>query len=116
MPTETQQSRDNQNMWVNRIGAFAMSIALMVSSWFLNQAWDRINTVEKDVDQLKLEQAATGGNRFTSGDWVANKALLDSDRLAMDRRIMRLEETFTATKDSLTRIETAVNKHVDTTK
>jgi hypothetical protein len=91
--------------WIIRIGSFVMSIAIMVSSWFLNQAWNRITEVEHAVKALEITSASTNGNRFTTNDWVTAKSILDTERLAMDRRIIRMEESIPAIKDSLIEIK-----------
>ena len=104
------REQDNARDWVLKIGGFIMSIALMVSSWFLNQAWNRIQTIENKVQQLELQGAATSGNRFTSIDWQTNKAILDNERLALDRRMIKQEEMSLIIKDSLMELKTNVNQ------
>lgn len=86
--------------WIIRIGSFIMSLAIMISSWFLNQAWDRITQLEKEVKQIQINDALINGNGFTSKNWTDAKTILDAERLAMDRRIIRLEETIPVIKDS----------------
>jgi hypothetical protein len=87
--------------WVLKIGGFIMSIAIMVSSWFLNQAMARINNIEIAIKSLEMKNAATDGSKFTVSDWANAKSILDSDRNAIDRRIIRLEENSVVIKDSL---------------
>lgn len=96
--------------WTLRIGSFVMSIAIMVSSWFLNQAWERINTIEKSVRALEIASATTNGTKFTANDWANAKSILDADRLAMDRRIIRLEESLPTIKESLIEIKNNIDK------
>lgn len=91
--------------WIIRIGSFIMSIAIMVSSWFLNQAWTRINNNEQSIRTLELKAAEISGNRFSTTDWSYQKTLLDNERLAMDRRLIRLEESLPVIKDSLLEIK-----------
>ena len=91
--------------WVLRIFSLLMATGLATTSWFLNQAWDRINQNERDINELKITSATTSGNRFTSGDWMEAKRNLDSDRLALDRRIIRLEESIPTIKDTLLEIK-----------
>lgn len=107
---ERKESNKETINWILRIGSFAMSVAIMVSSWFLNQAWNRIGTIEQKVHELELVGATSSGNRFTSNDWQTNKALLDAERLSMDRRIIRLEESLPSIKDSLLEIRTKLDK------
>ena len=105
--------KSESNVWLIRIGGFAMSIAIMVSSWFLNQAWDRINKVEDIVHTLELNSASSNSNKFTNTDWITAKAVLENNQQAIDRRVMRLEENSTVIKDSLIRIESGLNRHID---
>ena len=96
----------NETMsWILKIGGFVMSIAIMVSSWFLNQAWSRINDVEKSVKGLELSAATIAGSKFTAMDWAAAKSALDADRNTIDRRIIRLEENSVVIKDALIEIK-----------
>lgn len=91
--------------WIIRIGSFIMSIAIMVSSWFLNQAWNRISENERAIRNIELNAATVSGTRFTSTDWTIQKNLIDSERLALDRRIIRLEESLPVIKDTLLEIK-----------
>lgn len=99
------QSKNEAMNWILKIGGFIMSIAIMVSSWFLNQAMGRINDIEKSVKQLELTAATVAGSKFTAGDWATAKSVLDADRAVIDRRIVRLEENSVVIKDSLTEIK-----------
>jgi len=91
--------------WVLKIGGFIMSLAIMVSSWFLNQAMGRINDIEKSVKSLEINAALIAGSKFTATDWSNAKTILDADRNAIDRRIVRLEENSVVIKDSLMEIK-----------
>jgi hypothetical protein len=91
--------------WTLKIGSFIMSIAIMISSWFLNQAWNRIGQVESKVQSIELVQAETRSNKFTSTDFNNAKVIIDAERLALDRRVIRLEESLPTIKDSLTDIK-----------
>lgn len=96
--------------WILRIGSFLMSVAIMVSSWFLNQAWNRINEIEKSVHKLEIETATTNGNRFTSSNWADAKAILDAEKLSLDRRVMRLEESIPVIRESLLELREIAKK------
>lgn len=96
--------------WILRIGSFIMSIAIMVSSWFLNQAWNRIGDNEKAIRVLELHNAQSDGNKFTAIDWTIQKTLIDSEKLALDRRIIRLEEALPVIKDTLIEIKQTIKK------
>lgn len=91
--------------WIIRIGAFLMSVTIMVSSWFLNQAWTRIDNIDKSVHALEIATAGASGSKFTSTNWIDAKSLLDNERLAMDRRLIRLEESLPVIRESLVEIK-----------
>ena len=97
--------------WIIKIGSFFMSIAIMVSSLFLNQAWNRISNVEDSVHELQIATATMQGNRFSSKDWTDAKTILDAERLAMDRRVIRLEESLPIIKDTLIEIKQKIEKN-----
>lgn len=101
---------ENVINWTIRIGSFVMSIAIMISSWFLTQAWDKISNVEKEVTKLQIVTATMEGNRFSSKDWSDAKSVLDGERLVLDRRIIRLEESIPVIKDSLIEIKQTLKK------
>lgn len=85
---------------------------MTLSAWFLNQTWTKISILENKVQAIELSTAAITANRFTSGDWVTQKNLLDAERMSMDRRIIKLEETTVYIKDSLVRIENIITEHL----
>ena len=91
--------------WVLKIGGFIMSITIMLSSWFLNQAMTRISNIEVAVKSLELNNASLSGSKFTTADWANAKTVLDNERNAIDRRIVRLEENSIAIKDALLEIK-----------
>jgi hypothetical protein len=96
----------NETMsWIGKIGGFIMSIAIMTSTWFLNQATQRISNVENSIKTLELSNATIAGSKFTSTDWANAKSVLDADRNAIDRRIIRLEENSIVIKDALIEIK-----------
>lgn len=106
----TKPEQTTSSTWTLRIGSFVMSIAIMVSSWFLNQAWERINNIEKSIRDLELATATTNGTKFTANDWANAKSILDADRLAMDRRVIRLEESLPTIKETLIDIKNNIDK------
>ena len=110
--TVSKDKIDKENIinWTLKIGSFIMSIAIMITSWFLNQAWNRIGAVEDKVHEIELTNVQITSSRFTSSDWTNAKTVLDSDRLALDRRIIRLEESLPAIKESLIEIKQAINE------
>jgi hypothetical protein len=99
------QTKSETMSWVLKIGGFIMSIAVAVSSYFLNSTMNKINELDKRVNSMELSNAAISGNRFTSNDWTTAKAIIDADRNAIDRRIVRLEENSVVIKDSLVEIK-----------
>lgn len=90
-----------------------IGIGLTISSYFLNTTMTRLEANEKNIQTLEITSATTAGNRFTSNDWITQKNLLDAEKMAMDRRIMRVEESLPFIRDSLGRIETSINKHLE---
>jgi hypothetical protein len=93
-----------------KIIGFMMSIAIMVSSWFLSQAWDRILSIEKSIHQIELTTSAISANKFTTTDWISAKSMMDAEKNSLDRRIMRLEESIPVIKDSLIEIKENMKK------
>jgi hypothetical protein len=102
-----------ENKWLTNILSIVCTIGLMISSFFLKECWDNLKTTQKDIQTLEITSATTAGNRFTSNDWIAQKNLLDAEKLAMDRRLMRVEESLPFIRDSLGRIEASINKHLE---
>lgn len=96
------------NAWSNRFFPIAMSISIAASSWFLNQAWTKIATLESKVQQIEVSVASASGNKFSSSDWVTAKSLLDNERTLLDRRIVRLEESIPVIKDTLIEIKNQI--------
>lgn len=94
-----------QPLLMSMVFPIAMSISIAASSWFLNQAWSKISILEDKVHAIEVSVASTSGNRFSSNDWVTAKSIIDSERAALDRRIMRLEESLPVIKDSLIEIK-----------
>lgn len=114
---ERKDSKTTTIDWLIRILSAVVSITVMVSSWTLKQAWDRIDTIDKQVHILEIKGAETAGSKFTAADWAAQKALLDSEKMSLDRRIMRLEESIPTIKDTLLEIKTnqlEIKKQLDT--
>ena len=101
----TQITKNDGMTLALKIGGFIMSIAIMLSSWFLNQAIDRIGNIENSIKSLELVNATVSGNRFTTNDWATAKSILDSERNSIDRRIIRLEENSVVIKDALVEIK-----------
>lgn len=96
--------------WTLKIASFIMSIAIMISSFFLTKAWDKISNLEKDIVELKIDASRTQSNRFSSNDWVTAKSILDSERLSMDRRLIRMEETIPMINDSISEIKQTIRR------
>ena len=87
-----------------------MALSITMTSWFLSQAWEKINENAKDISELKLIQAESKGQLFTASDWATAKMLIDNEKLAMDRRIIRLEESIPVIKESLIDIKQTIQK------
>jgi hypothetical protein len=99
------QIKNDTMNWILKIGGFIMSIAIMVSSWFLNEAMGRINSIEKSVKDLEIMEATSSGSKFTTLDWVNAKNSIDSTQSSIDRRLIKLEENNITIKDSLAEIK-----------
>lgn len=91
---------------MGRLGSLIMSLSVMLSCWFLNQAWNRINDMDKAIRELQVETASIKETRITSSQFNTIKAALDSSDAALDRRIIRLEESIPMIKENLTEIKT----------
>ena len=96
------------NQWMFTFGGLIMSVAMMVSSWFLNEAWSKITNAENKIQALELTSAADHATKFNMTDWNSAKTIMDNDRMALDRRLMRVEENSTVIKESLNRIESGL--------
>lgn len=99
-----------ENPWINRIISAVFAIGMAVSGYFLNETMGTIKEVENRVYSLEIKDATITGNRFTSSDWMTQKSLIDADKLATERRITKLEEAIPTIKESLIRIELAIDK------
>ena len=110
--SKNNDSSDNiiRHAWTTQFVGVVMSVAILASSWFLNQAWNRIKSVEDIVHRIELNEASAEGNKFTFTDWSKLKASLDNKDNELDRRIMRLEDNSTVIKDSLLEIKASLNK------
>lgn len=90
--------------------AFLTSAGLAVSGYFINQNFKRLDNLDAAVYELRINHERTTSNRFSSNDWVLNKALLDADRMALDKRVIRLEESIPAIRESLTEIKASIKE------
>ncbi len=95
----------NPNVWAFKIISFFMSVSLMVSSFFLKSAWDRISTLEIKIHQMEIVMAERTTNIFTSEDWIREKIILDTKNAALESRLIRLEENIPYIKDALSEIK-----------
>jgi hypothetical protein len=100
----------NPGMWAFKIMGFFMSVALMVSSFFLKSAWDKIGKIEQSVHDLEITLTERTASRFDSSDWVREKILLDAKLTSLDRRLIKLEESLPAIKESLDEIKDKLDK------
>lgn len=113
MATTQQLKTETLIDWTIKGASFIMSIAIMISSFFLTKAWEKISNLEKDIIELKIESGKVQSNRFSSNDWVNAKTILDTERLAMDRRIIRIEETYPTISESISEIRQSIRKIED---
>lgn len=101
---------NKENPWINR-GLYAVfAIGMAVSGWFLNQTMTTLQNIEKRVYTLEISEAKETNGKFTNSDWQIAKALLDADKMAIEKRIIRVEESIPVIKESLIRIENAVER------
>lgn len=96
--------------WLLKLFSIFMTLSIMVSSWFLKETMDKLNSLDKRLYSLELSEARTTSNRFTSVDWNIQKSLLESDKLIVERRIIKMEESIPQIKEALQRIETAIER------
>ena len=96
--------------WTLKIGATLMSILMMTTSFFLTKAWDSISEIKESIVDLKLIQNKIEAGQFTSKEWINAKSILDNERLGLDRRIIRVEETYPIILDSIVDIKETIKK------
>lgn len=99
-----------ENIWVNRWFNIIVTIAMGVSCYFLNETVTSIKSLDIRVSAIELNNASFNGNKFTAADWSIQRALIDADKLTTEKRITVLESTIPQIKESLIRIENAVEK------
>ena len=104
------QVKNETMSWIVKIGGFMVSIAVMVSSYFLNSTMNKMNEMDNRISSLELAGATVSGNRFTSTDWATAKSVMDADRNAVERRLIKLEETSSTIKDSLLEIKSILKE------
>ena len=84
---------------------FLTSLGLAVSGWFLTKTYDRLDALDNAVMELRLIDEKNGNSKFSTSDWYIAKTLIDADRNAMDKRIIKLEEAIPVIKESLLEIK-----------
>lgn len=99
------QTEQKESVWISRLLPIAMSISIAASSWFLNQAWGKISSLETKIHQIEISQASYEGSKFTNGDWNTAKNVLDTNYNRLDLRVTRLEDNGIAIKESLVEIK-----------
>lgn len=109
-----------EKSWTLKILIGIMSISIAMSSWFLSECWSKITTLEGKVQSIELTEAThiakSDGTRFTSGDWMVQKNLLDSEKLLSEKRLVKVEESMTYNKEALIRIENTLKDHANSDK
>lgn len=99
--------------WTLKIASFIMSIAIMISSFFLTKAWDKISNIETKVAKLELDYGVHSTSQFTYKQWVEAKTNLDNERNAMDRRLIRIEETYPTINNAIIEIKQSIRRMED---
>jgi hypothetical protein len=90
---------------IHKAATLIMPVLLAVTGYFLSDVYAKFTKLENSVHELQLWQAETRGNRFSSQDWAAAKAILDAERVVNEQRVVRLEESIPPIRESLQRIE-----------
>ena len=98
-------TEQKEPVWLSKLLPIAMSISIAASSWFLNQAWGKITTLETKIQQIEISQASYEGSKFTNSDWNLAKNVLDTNYNKLDLRVTRLEDNSIAIKESLLEIK-----------
>ena len=106
-------TKDNIIDWTIKIASFVMSIAIMVSSFFLTKAWEKITNLEKDVSQLKIDYSVASSTQLTYKQWIDAKSIIDSERVALDKRLIKIEETYPMINNSIMEIKQSINRLED---
>jgi uncharacterized protein YdcH (DUF465 family) len=93
-----------------KIGGFMISLAVMVSSYFLNSTMNKMNEMDRRITAIEMNAATISGTKFTTTDWATQKAFIESDRNALDKRILKLEENSAVIKESLMEIKSILKE------
>lgn len=104
------QIKNETMSWILKIGGFMVSIAVAVSSYFLNSTMNKMNEMDERINAIELSNATISGTKFTSNDWATQKAFIESDRNALDKRILKLEENSAVIKESLIEIKSILKE------
>ena len=91
--------------YLQRILSILTSVGLAISGWFLTTAYNQLDQLNNRVQTIELKQAETSGNRFTSADWTNAKTIIDADRLALDKRLIVVEENNRQVREMLVEIK-----------
>lgn len=108
-------------LWIHRILMPVLLLILTgvvsIGGYIGSKIWDRVEhgliNLDSRVGRIELDVARTDANRFTSQHWNDAKTRIDEDRAILDRRVTRLEESSAQIKESLSRIETKIDKLQD---
>ena len=91
-----------------------ITIMLSISAYYIKENSSSIAECRRDIATLKLNHAQTDSNRFTSGDFVKAKEIIDSQQLILDRRVTILEENTRTIKDWMLEIKSDLKEIKET--
>lgn len=91
-----------------------LSLALGALAWFANgmaQEQKLFNqSINRRVTDLELYHAKIESSRFSASDWSAARAGIDSSLTSAEKRITRLEDVATATRESIGEIKQSLRR------
>jgi hypothetical protein len=80
------------------------SIGLAVSAFFLTKTYDRLDTLDKQYQELRVENIKITSSLFTSKEFNHAKSIIDQNLVNNDRRLLVLEENTKVTNSLLQEI------------
>lgn len=96
--------------WAQRIVAPIIAGLLLVTGVLLQSVWASMQETEKRVGRLEIEEARSSGSVLTVQEWSQHKAGMDARHNLLDLRVTKQEESVSYIKESLRRIEEALNQ------
>ena len=94
-----------------KILTFFTTVAIAVTSWFLNQTLTKIDSLDHRVYAIEFNRAKDTSNNFTNRDWQDAKSVIDNEKFLTEKRIIILEQSIPQIKESLIRIEKSIERN-----